>query len=89
MDSDTDVMVLSFVPSTRADEPVTIEAADAMRRIVDKLEGTHRLLIHGRVNPNQPGDLEGMDELAGEVARQRLEDLHAVRARRQRLFPVR
>jgi len=63
MDSDTDVMVLSFVPSTRADEPVTIAAADAMRRIVDKLEGTHRLLVHGRVNPNQPGDLETMDEL--------------------------
>ncbi len=34
-----------------------------MRRIVEKLEGTHRLLLHGRVNPNQPGDLEGMDEL--------------------------
>ena len=64
MDSDTDLMVLSFVPSTRAAEPVTIEAADAVRRIVDKLEGTHRLLLHGRVNPNQPGDLEGMDELA-------------------------
>jgi predicted TIM-barrel fold metal-dependent hydrolase len=63
MDSDTDVMVLSFTPSTRADEPVTIEAADAMRRIVDRLEGTHRLLVHGRVNPNQPGDLETMDEL--------------------------
>src|SRR6476660_1723520 len=63
IDSDTDVMVLSFVPSTRADEPVTIEAADAVRRIVDKLEGTHRLLVHGRVNPNQPGDLETMDEL--------------------------
>ena len=63
MDSDTDVMVLSFVPSTRADEPVTIEAADAVRSIVDKLEGTHRLLVHGRVNPNQPGDLETMDEL--------------------------
>ena len=63
MDSDTDVMVLSFVPSTRADEPVTIQAADAVRRIVDKLEGTHRLLVHGRVNPNQPGDLETMDEL--------------------------
>ena len=64
MDSDTDLMVLSFVPSTRESEPVTIEAADAVRRIVDKLEGTHRLLLHGRVNPNQPGDLEGMDELA-------------------------
>jgi predicted TIM-barrel fold metal-dependent hydrolase len=63
MDSDTDVMVLSFVPSTRDSEPVTIQAADQVRRIVDKLEGTHRLLLHGRVNPNQPGDLEGMDEL--------------------------
>ena len=63
MDSDTDVMVLSFVPSTREAEPVTIQAADAVRRTVEKLEGTHRLLLHGRVNPNQPGDLETMDEL--------------------------
>jgi predicted TIM-barrel fold metal-dependent hydrolase len=63
MDSDTDVMVLSFVPSTRAGEPVTIEEADAVRRIVDRLEGTHRLLLHGRVNPNQPGDVEAMAEL--------------------------
>jgi uncharacterized protein len=64
MDSDTDLMVLSFVPSTRENEPVTIQAADAVRRVVDKLQGTHRLLLHGRCNPNQPGDLEGMDELA-------------------------
>src|SRR6185295_14848534 len=35
MDSDTDVMVLSFVPSTRDSEPVTIQAADQVRRIVD------------------------------------------------------
>jgi hypothetical protein len=27
------------------------------------MEGTHRLLLHGRVNPNQPGDVEAMDEL--------------------------
>ena len=64
MDSDTDLMVLSFVPSTRAGEPLKIEEAEATARIVEKLEGTHRLLIHGRVNPNQPGDLEAMDELA-------------------------
>jgi predicted TIM-barrel fold metal-dependent hydrolase len=63
MDSDTDMMVLSFVPSTKANEPVPIEAADAVRRTVERLQGTHRLLLHGRVNPNQPGDLEGMDEL--------------------------
>jgi len=63
LDSDTDMMVLSFVPSRRDAEPLTIQAADAVRRIVDRMEGTHRLLIHGRVNPNQSGDLEFMDEL--------------------------
>jgi uncharacterized protein len=64
MDSDTDLMVLSFVPSTREGEPLTIEEAAATARIVEQLDGTHRLLLHGRVNPNQPGDLEAMDELA-------------------------
>ncbi|MGE0621733.1 MAG: amidohydrolase family protein [Pseudomonadales bacterium] len=64
LDSDTDLMVLSFVPSTADAEPVTIEAADATRQIVDELEGSKRLLLHGRVNPNQQGDLERMDALA-------------------------
>lgn len=64
LDSDTSVMMLSFVPSTRENEPVTIEDADNTRRIVAELEGSKRLMIHGRVNPNQEGDLEGMDELA-------------------------
>jgi predicted TIM-barrel fold metal-dependent hydrolase len=66
LDADTDMMVLSFVPSRRDAEPLTIEEADATRRIVDELEGTHRLLIHGRVNPNQTGDVDDMDELAEE-----------------------
>jgi len=64
LDSDTDIMVLSFVPSTREREPVTIEEADETRRIVSELQGSKRLMIHGRVNPNQDGDLEAMDELA-------------------------
>ncbi len=64
LDSDTDLMVLSFVPSTREGEPLTIEEAAATTRIVEQMEGTHRLYLHGRVNPNQPGDLEAMDELA-------------------------
>ena len=64
LDSDTDMMVLSFVPSRSDAEPLTIEEADGVRRIVDSLEGTHRLLLHGRVNPNQEGDIERMDELA-------------------------
>lgn len=64
LDSDTDIMVLSFVPSSRENEPVTIEDADKTRKIVEQLQGAKRLMLHGRVNPNQPGDLEGMDELA-------------------------
>ncbi len=63
LDSDTDLMVLSFVPSTREDEPLTIEEATATRDIVAKLEGSHRLLLHGRVNPNQKGDVEDMERL--------------------------
>jgi predicted TIM-barrel fold metal-dependent hydrolase len=64
LDSDTDLMVLSFVPSTREDEPLTIEEATATRDIVEKLEGSQRLMLHGRVNPNQKGDVEDMDRLA-------------------------
>jgi predicted TIM-barrel fold metal-dependent hydrolase len=63
LDSDTDMMVLSFVPSRREASPLEIESADNVRRIVDRMEGNHRLLIHGRVNPNQPGDVEDMPRL--------------------------
>ena len=63
LDSDTDMMVLSFVPSTREGEPLTMEEADATRQIVAELEGDQRLMLHGRVNPNQDGDLAAMDEL--------------------------
>jgi uncharacterized protein len=64
LDSDTDMMVLSFVPSASDAEPVTIEAADSVRQIVEQMEGTQRLMLHGRVNPNQPGDMERMESLA-------------------------
>lgn len=58
------MMVLSFIPSRREKELLTIQEADEVRRIIEQMAGTKRLLIHGRANPNQPGDLEGMDELA-------------------------
>lgn len=66
LDSDTSLMVLSFVPSTREGEPLTIEEAAATAAIVDSMQGTHRLFLHGRVNPNQAGDLEDMDRLASQ-----------------------
>ena len=65
LDSDTDLMVLSFVPSAADREPLTIEEAAAVRDIVDTMDH-HRLFLHGRVNPNQPGDLELMEGLARE-----------------------
>lgn len=64
LDSDTDMMVLSFIPSRRDAEPLTVAEAAATREIVERMEGSRRLLIHGRVNPNQDGDLDDMDELA-------------------------
>lgn len=64
LDSDTDLTVLSFVPSTRSGEPLTIEEAAATAAIVEKMDGTHRLCLHGRVNPNQKGDVEDMERLA-------------------------
>ncbi len=64
LDSDTDLIVLSFVPSTRRGQPLTIEEAAATARIVEKMDGTHRIFLHGRVNPNQQGDVEDMDMLA-------------------------
>ena len=63
LDSDTDMMVLSFVPARRDASPLEIESADNVRQIVERMEGNHRLLIHGRVNPNQPGDVEDMPRL--------------------------
>jgi hypothetical protein len=66
LDSDTDMMVLSFVPARRDASPLEIESAAAVRAIVERMEGNHRLMIHGRVNPNQPGDVEDMPRLAEE-----------------------
>jgi len=55
------MMVLSFVPSAPDSEPLTIQAADAVRQIVERMG--KRLLVHGRVQANEPRDLRRMDEL--------------------------
>ncbi len=64
LESDTDMAVLSFVPAQPHEAPLTIEEADATRTLVDALEGTERLLLHGPVHPNFPGELDRMQELA-------------------------
>lgn len=63
LDSDTQMAVMSMVPSTHEDAPLTIEEADATRAAVEKLGQGARLLLHGKINPNLPGDVERMEEL--------------------------
>ena len=63
MDSDTQMAVMSMVPSTFEDAPLTIEEAAATRALVEKLGKGARLYLHGKINPNLPGDMERMEEL--------------------------
>lgn len=63
IDSDTDAAVLSFVPTAEDKMPLSYSQASATRQLVDALEGNQRLLLHGRIIPSLPGDLERMDEV--------------------------
>jgi predicted TIM-barrel fold metal-dependent hydrolase len=63
LDSDTDMAVLTFTPTSYQNMPLTDDEAAATRELVDALEGNHRLLVHGRVVPNLAGDIDRMPEL--------------------------
>jgi predicted TIM-barrel fold metal-dependent hydrolase len=63
LDSDTDMAVLTFMPTSHDDMPLTQDEALATQEMVDALEGSRRLLVHGRVIPNLATDLERMPEL--------------------------
>ncbi len=66
-DSDTSMAVLSHVPSTVANAPLTHEEALASKRVLDALDGTERLLVHAPVNPVEPGALDRMQAHAASV----------------------
>lgn len=64
MDSDTDIAVLTFTPTTEEKMPLTTSEAAATRETLNALnDGGRRLLLHGRVIPNLPGDLDRMSEI--------------------------
>src|SRR5262245_8573319 len=52
MDSDTDVAVLSFVPELPENNPLSLEEADRVRVLVNRLDGADRLYLHSMVIPN-------------------------------------
>ncbi len=61
LDSDTDMCVLSMVSGAPDENPLTTEEAAMTRAMVEAMEGNHRLMIHGLVQPNYPGAVEAME----------------------------
>jgi len=64
LDSDTAMGVLSHVPGGADSNPLDFEAAGATRDSANALDGTERLLLHGRCMPTLAGELDGMDAQA-------------------------
>jgi hypothetical protein len=64
LDSDTDVAVVSALWGAQGQNPTPIDYAAEARAIIEEAEGSRRCLIHGGVMPNEPGDLERMEEQA-------------------------
>ena len=52
MDSDTELAVLSFVPELPENNPLSLEEANRVRVLVDRMEGANRLFLHAMVVPN-------------------------------------
>jgi hypothetical protein len=52
MDSDTELAVLSFVPELPENNPLSLEEANRVRVLVDRMDGAHRLFLHAMVVPN-------------------------------------
>ncbi len=64
LDSDTAMGVLSHVPGGADSNPLDFEAAGATRTAAQALDGTARLLLHGRCMPTLDGELDGMEAQA-------------------------
>jgi len=66
LDSDTAMGVLSHVPGGMATNPLDFDAAGATRVAANALDGTERLLLHGRCMPTLAGEIDGMDAQAAQ-----------------------
>ena len=64
MDSDTDMAVLTFGPLYKEKMVPEYSEGAATREAVEALEGTHRLLMHGRCMATIPSELDAMAETA-------------------------
>ena len=88
MDSDTDLAVLSFVPELPENNPLSLEEANRVRVLVDRMDGAQRLFLHAMVVPNAGPDMAPLQLMKDAVDRypdRSLEVLHAMGPERPRL----
>jgi uncharacterized protein len=64
LDSDTAMGVLSHVPGGIDTNPLDFDAAGATRDSANALDGSERLLLHGRCMPTLAGEIDAMAEQA-------------------------
>jgi hypothetical protein len=69
LDSDTDLAVLSFVPELPERNPLSLEEAERVRVLVERMEGAHRLFLHAMVVPNGGPEIEPLQLMQDAVAR--------------------
>jgi len=66
VDSDTDVAVLSGYPAARSADQPSIQARAQIKEIIDRVNGSPRLLIHANVRPDEgAAELDAMAQDAG------------------------
>jgi uncharacterized protein len=69
MDSDTDLAVLSFVPELPENNPLSLEEANRVRVLVDRMAGAPRLFLHAMVVPNAGPDIAPLQLMKDAVDR--------------------
>ena len=78
VDSDTQVACLSGYPAARANDQPSIQARAQIKEIVDRINGSPRLVIHANVRPDEGQvELDAMTQDVGELPDRRVEDLSA------------
>ena len=69
LDSDTEIAVLSFVPELPERNPLSLEEAERVRVLVERMEGANRLFLHAMVVPNGGPEIEPLQLMQDAVAR--------------------
>ena len=69
LDSDTDLAVLSFVPELPERNPLSLEEAERVRVLVERMDGANRLFLHAMVIPNGGPEIEPLQLMQDAIAR--------------------